>query len=82
MKCKNCDNEFEKGKFCPECAFPVEAAKDEKAELQKLIKETHDGVSKINKFFSEIEERKKKREETKSKPKTGSGTNKGILDLF
>lgn len=86
MKCKNCEHEFEAGKFCPECGFPVTPkTKSRQEEAFELLKDTNERLRKLD---EQQEERKKKIEERKKKHGEEANTNagesrtRGILDIF
>jgi predicted nucleic acid-binding Zn ribbon protein len=88
MICKNCKNEFEKGKFCPECGFPVEEEKKKSSERALEV------LEKVEKRLAKLEEieirRNEKLDELRKKEKNGkksegTGTSKrtrSLLDIF
>jgi hypothetical protein len=92
QKCKNCQQEFEKGKYCPECGFPVEIKK-EKSELAMEILERMDTrLAKLEKAEDERiaarENFKKQRKERKDNGENKSSGNpagrksRSIFDIF
>lgn len=65
MKCKNCETENEKGKFCNECGFPLDEQK--KSRSQEAYEALQDLTGKVNTLVEEKTERDLRRKEREEK---------------
>ena len=65
IKCSNCEHEFEKGKFCPECGAKVKAPKEN--EDRRKLDEIHSVTTKLGERLSKLEEKEKEKASKESK---------------
>jgi len=88
MICKNCKTEFDKGKFCSECGFPVEEKKKGGDRALEVLEKVEKRLAKLE----EIETIRNQKLETLRKEKKTNGENdkgnptvsraRSILDIF
>lgn len=86
MKCKNCGEEFEKGKFCPECSFPVEGEPNDSQKamsmLEKIDKRTEALENKVKEREAKEQEEKENADKDKDKQNAGKPKPRGVFDIF
>lgn len=92
IKCKNCEFEFEKGKYCPNCGASVKDEKKSKAErAMELLESLDSRLSAMEQRETDRETAKAKRLEDmkkkgekhgEDKPTSGSTKSRGFLDIF
>ena len=90
MICKNCKNEFPKGKFCPECGFPVEEEKKKPSDralevlekVEKRLAILEELEVKKAKRLEEIMKGKEKNGKDEIKPGSASKPTRSFLDIF
>ncbi len=82
IKCKNCESEFEKGKFCPDCGFPVDL-KDSSSEALAMLKNIDARTKALEDRFTKADQRRKEKDEkTKTNKDARSSNSRGLLDIF